>query len=113
LLKIFEGNIEFKTTEIKAGEGQGVQVPMKMPIDLGKFFSISGGKIFYGYIFDKKLILDVISKDFKVVRYKLPNVRRLLHLMDEKRILVNLFEETKKGDEIDETEFIGIIKLND
>lgn len=87
---------------------------MKVPSDLGKFFNISGGNIYYGYIFDKKLILDVISKDLKVTRYKLPNTRGIFYLIDNKCILVilvSLIGENKKNEE-DENEFIGILELN-
>jgi hypothetical protein len=113
LLNVITGNLEFKTQDLTAGQGQGLKITMKVPTDRGTFFSVSGNKIYYGYLFNKETILDVISKDLKVVRFKLPKVRRIFYLIDEKRILVNIVEENTKDGKIDETDFIGIIKLND
>jgi len=112
LLNVIKGNLQFKTRDLTAGQAQGNRITMKVPSDRGTFFSVSGNRIYYGYIFDKETILDVISKDFKVVRFKLPHVRRIFYLIDEKRILVNIVEENSEDGQIDENDFIAIIKLN-
>ncbi|MGD2093111.1 MAG: 6-bladed beta-propeller [Candidatus Aminicenantes bacterium] len=113
LLNVIKGNLQFKTQDLDAGQAQGTRITFKVPSDRGKFFRVSGNKIYYGYLFNKETILDVISKDFKVVRFKMSHVRGIFDLIDENRILVNIVEENSEDGQIEENDFIAIMKLND
>lgn len=108
LKKTFKGDIEFRTKEHSIGQDN--QLKMKIPVDKGLFFKVIGGRIYYCYKFHEETILDIISNEKLIKRYKLAQIKRIFDMENEDKIMV-VYADDESEDE-DATPVVGIIKLN-
>jgi len=108
LKKVLKSDVEYKFEESKVGPSN--QFSMRAPKDRGIFFAVREGKIFYGYLFNDEVVLDLIVKEKSIYRFKFSNCRRILGLIDGYRLLINTYEPGKNGND-EEIEKIEIIKL--
>jgi hypothetical protein len=106
--KFLQGNLKFRLEEGNAGKNN--QLKMRFPLDKGIFIKVIGGKIYYGYKYNDETLLDVITSEKIIRRFKLNNIRSIFSLIDENRLLVTFSEEDEEGDE---AAFIGVIKISD
>jgi len=101
IIKVFQGNIKYRMETMKVAKGQ---YSMKRPADRPIFFSVIGGKVFYGYKFHDEILLDIIENEKNIRRFKSDKVVKFLSYIDDSRFLVNL-----KGEEPS----IGIVKISE
>jgi hypothetical protein len=107
-IKILKSNVVYKFEESKVGPNN--QFSMRAPKDRGIFFAVHEGKIFYAYLFNDEVMLDLIVKEKSIYRFKFSNCRRILGLIDGYRLLINSYDPVKNGNS-EEIEKIEIVKL--